>query len=167
MQMAKSAPRTKPPPRTVEISVSEQRLRLRQGEKILLTCAISTSKSGLGSSAGSNRTPTGRFRIAEKYGSGARFGTIFKGRRPIGRWTPGGRWTPDDLITSRLLWLDGLEPSNRNTYERYIYIHGTNQEHLLGIPASHGCVRMNNHDVITLFDAVRVGTEVVIGLKKR
>jgi L,D-transpeptidase YbiS len=147
---------------TIEVSVSEQRLRLRKGEKIVMTCAISTSKSGLGSSPGSNKTPKGRFRIAEKVGAGAPAGTIFKSRRAAGRWRP-GQWSSDDLITSRLLWLDGDEESNRNTYERYIYIHGTNQEHLLGTPASHGCIRMTNADVIALFDAAPVGTTVVIG----
>ncbi len=127
-----------------------------------MCCAISTSKWGLGSEPGSNRTPLGRFRIAEKHGAGAPFGTIFKSRRPAGRWRRGGRVLPDDLITSRLLWLDGLDKHNANTYERYIYLHGTNQEHLLGTPHSHGCVRLSNDAVIDLYDLVPVGTEVVI-----
>jgi lipoprotein-anchoring transpeptidase ErfK/SrfK len=68
----------------------------------------------------------------------------------------------DDLIMSRVLWLDGLEPENANTFDRYIYIHGTNHEESIGQPASHGCVRMRNADVAELFDLVEVGTEVVI-----
>jgi L,D-transpeptidase YbiS len=127
-----------------------------------MCCAISTSKWGLGTEPGSNRTPTGRFRVAEKHGDGAPAGTVFKSRKPVGRWRPGDRVRPDDLITSRLLWLEGVEPHNRNTYDRYIYLHGTNQEHLLGTPHSHGCVRLSNPAVIELYDLVPVGTEVVI-----
>jgi L,D-transpeptidase YbiS len=158
--------RPTPPPRspalTIEILVREQRLRLRQGDTVPLCCAISTSKSGLGSEPGSNRTPTGRFRIAEKHGHHAPYGTIFVSRQPVGRWRPGARVIPDDLITSRILWLEGLDPSNANTYDRYIYLHGTNQEHLLGTPHSHGCVRLANDAVIALFDLAPVGTAVVI-----
>ena len=67
-----------------------------------------------------------------------------------------------DLITSRILWLDGLDMENANTKERYIYIHGTNQEELIGQPASQGCVRMRNIDVVRLFDLVSVGTSIEI-----
>jgi L,D-transpeptidase YbiS len=148
--------------RVVEILVSEQRLRLREAGTVRLCCAISTSKWGLGSEPGSNRTPTGRFRIAEKHGDGAPAGTIFKSRRPVGRWRASSPVRPDDLITSRLLWLEGMEPHNANTYQRYIYLHGTNQEHLLGTPHSHGCVRLANDAIIELYDLVPVGTEVVI-----
>lgn len=146
----------------IEVLVGEQRLRLREGDRVLMCCAISTSKWGLGSEPGSQRTPTGRFRVAEKHGTDAPAGTIFKSRVPAGRWRPGGRVRPDDLITSRLLWLEGLEEHNANTYDRYIYLHGTNQEHLLGTPHSHGCVRLANNAVIALYDLVPVGTEVVI-----
>lgn len=147
----------------LEVSVNEQRLRLRGGDNVLMTCVISTSKWGLGSEPGSNQTPLGRFRVKEKHGHGAPYGTIFKSRKPVGRWNPRGRVLPDDLITSRIFWLDGLEKHNANTYERYIYFHGTNQEHLLGTPHSHGCIRLRNDDMIELFDLVPEGTEVVIG----
>jgi hypothetical protein len=81
----------------------------------------------------------------------------------------------DDLVMSRILWLDGLEAANANTYDRYVYIHGTNHEELIGQPASHGCIRMKKADVAELFDLVEVGTPVVIaaprlvrrGAKKR
>jgi hypothetical protein len=73
----------------------------------------------------------------------------------------------DDLILSRILWLDGAEAANANTKERYIYIHGTNQEERIGTPASHGCVRMTNADVIDLFRRLRVGSEVVIDADAR
>jgi lipoprotein-anchoring transpeptidase ErfK/SrfK len=155
--------RRKKPPLLIDISVGEQRLRLWQGGNILMTCAVSTSKSGLGASPGSNRTPTGRFRVAEKHGHGAAPGTVFKSRRPVGRWNEDGPPGAGDLITSRILWLAGADEENANTFGRYIYIHGTNQEHLLGTPASHGCVRMRNADVIGLFDLVPEGTAVRIG----
>jgi L,D-transpeptidase YbiS len=146
----------------LEISVGEQRLRLRENGTLVMTCAISTSKWGLGSKSGSNQTPVGRFRVAEKHGAGAPIGTIFRSRKPAGRWNPRGPVIPDDLITSRILWLDGREKHNRNTHQRFIYLHGTNQEHLLGTPHSHGCIRLANRDIIELFDRVPVGTEVVI-----
>ena len=69
----------------------------------------------------------------------------------------------DDYVLTRILWLDGLDEPNRNTYSRYIYIHGTNQETLIGHPASHGCIRLRNADVAALFDQVDLATEVVIG----
>lgn len=91
-------------------------------------------------------------------GENAPSGTIFVGRIPVEEPPAFG----DDLITSRILWLDGLERENANTKERYIYIHGTNQEGLIGQPVSHGCVRMRNEDVIKLFEMVTVGTPVEI-----
>jgi hypothetical protein len=87
--------------------------------------------------------------------------TVFKGRQPLAEECVDWLAHPD-LITSRILWLEGLDSLNANTRDRYIYIHGTNQEHLIGEPASHGCVRMRNADVIELFDLVWTGTEVEI-----
>ena len=87
-------------------------------------------------------------------------GTVFKGRKPVTRAVD---WlTEPDLITSRILWLDGLDEENAQTKERYIYIHGTNQEQLIGQAASSGCIRMRNADVIRLFDQVEVGALVEI-----
>jgi L,D-transpeptidase YbiS len=122
--------------------------------------AISTSQFGLGFEEGSFRTPTGRFRIGEKIGDGAEPGMIFMGREPTGQL--GAASDPEDRVQTRILWLEGLDPENANTHSRYIYIHGTNAEAQLGIPASHGCVRMSNADVIDLFDRVEAGTPVVI-----
>ena len=122
--------------------------------------ACSTSEFGIGSEPGSHRTPTGKFRIAEKHGHDAPHGMIFKSRKPtgdIGHWQDGG-----DHVQTRILWLDGLDADNANTKERYIYIHGTNAEHLIGIPASHGCVRLSNQDVIDLFEIVPEETLLVI-----
>lgn len=121
---------------------------------------ISTSKYGLGSEPGSNRTPVGNFRIAEKIGDGAPSGVIFKSRVQTDEFgTPDD---PEDRVQTRILWLEGTDQENANTKDRYIYIHGTNAEGALGTPASHGCVRMANVDVIDLYDRVPVGTPMTI-----
>ncbi|MBV9390987.1 MAG: L,D-transpeptidase, partial [Verrucomicrobia bacterium] len=115
---------------------------------------------GLGCELGSFKTPTGLFRICEKIGDGNPAETVYRGRKPVGDIDPSK--TDADLIMSRILWLDGREPHNANTRSRFIYIHGTNQAELVGSPASHGCIRMRNADVIELFEIVDVGTEVEI-----
>ena len=127
---------------------------------MILSFPVSTSRFGLGETEGSFRTPTGRFRIHEKIGAKQPFKTVFRGRIPVP--DPPDWATAEDLITSRILWLDGVEDHNANTRERSIYIHGTNQEELIGQVASRGCIRMRNQDVIQLFDLIDVGTEVEI-----
>lgn len=140
------------------------------GDMLIRQYPVSTAANGLGERSGSYCTPRGRHRIAEKIGAGAPLYAAFKGREPTGEiWTPAldaadpGR----DWILTRILWLEGLEPGrNRggtvDSHARYIYIHGTNEEHRIGTPASHGCIRMKNADVAELFDLVKVGTEVRI-----
>ena len=147
--------------RKIQVSVRDQQLRLLHGVEIEAVFPISTSRFGVGSEAGSYRTPLGTFRIAERIGDGAPEGTIFQSRVPSGQWEP-GMITPEDLVLTRILWLDGLEEGNANTRDRYIYIHGTNDEDSIGKPASCGCVRMRNADVVALFDRVAEGTEVEI-----
>jgi L,D-transpeptidase YbiS len=150
------------PARTeIIVDVASQTVALRRGRKEIARYTASTSKVGTGSEPGSNRTPLGKFKIAQKIGHGSLWGTIFLSRQAVGLWTPAFE-TSNDLITTRILWLEGLEPQNSNTRSRYIYFHGTNQEHLLGTPASHGCIRLSNHDIIRLFDAVEEGTAVKI-----
>ena len=144
----------------IKISVRDQRLTLQNGRKKIAAYSISTSRFGLGSKEGSFKTPIGKFRVAEKIGEGAAPGTVFKSRRPVKATRKMLR--EDDLVMTRILWLDGLEPRNANTHERYVYIHGTNHEDELGKPASHGCVRMRNADVIELFEQVKEGTPVEI-----
>jgi lipoprotein-anchoring transpeptidase ErfK/SrfK len=143
------------------VHIPSQTLDLLDDSGVLLRrYACSTSKFGTGCEPGSNRTPPGRFRVCEKHGHGAPPGMIFKSRQPsgeIGRADDAG-----DHVTTRILWLDGLDAENANTKDRYIYIHGTNAEHLIGTPASHGCVRLSNADVIDLFDNVIEGSEVNI-----
>ena len=149
---------TEPP--VIHISVPEQRLDLVAGDEVLASYPVSTSRFGLGSEEGSMKTPLGRFKIGEKIGADAPAGTIFRSRLPL---APNETVLPeDDLILTRILWLDGLEAHNANTRERFIYIHGTNHEEEIGAPASHGCIRMKKDDLIALFDRVPLGAEVVI-----
>ena len=149
----------------IYISVPKQELRLKRGRKTLRKFAVSTSRFGVGTEEGSMKTPPGRFRVAEKFGAGMPIATAFKSRKPV-RLTK-KMLAEDDLIMSRILWLDGIEPQNANSYDRYIYIHGTNHEDEIGQPASHGCVRMRNMDVAELFEMVDVNTPVVIAGPKR
>ena len=144
----------------IDISIREQLLRLKRDDETLQTYPISSSRFGLGSEEGSMKTPVGKFRVAEKIGHGAAPGTIFKARVALGPDDP----LPDteDFVTSRILWLDGLEEHNENTRDRFIYIHGTRHEDKIGRPDSHGCIRMRNDDVIELFDLVDETTPVVI-----
>ena len=122
---------------------------------------VSTSAFGTGSRAGSNQTPLGWHRVRERFGKGAAPGTMFVSRRPNGRvLADDALRAPDpaeDAVLTRVLWLEGLEPGlNKgpgiDSHERCIYLHGTNQEQKLGMPASHGCVRFANADVVRLFD---------------
>lgn len=144
----------------IEVSIPEQRLRLLEGDEEIASFPVSTSAYGTGCEEGSLKTPPGRFRVCQKIGDGAAPGAVFKGRVNTGQI--GGEDDPEDLVETRILWLDGLEERNANTRERYIYIHGTNHECEIGKPASHGCVRMRNDDVIALFNQVAEGAEVRI-----
>ena len=142
------------------IDIGKQTLDLIEEKRVVATYPISSSKFGVGMENGSHRTPTGRFQIIRKIGAGSPEWMIFKGRKRTGKLAdPGG---DEDLILTRILWLDGLDPENSNTRERYIYIHGTNQEDLIGSAASHGCIRLCNRDIIELFDMVSPGTLVDI-----
>ncbi len=153
--MKQSAPTTR-----IHVSVARQRLSLKRGRKTIRSFPISTSKYGLGAEEGSFKTPTGRFRVAEKFGDGLPTDVAFKSRQPL---KPTAEMLQsDDLVMSRIFWLDGLEAGNANSYDRFIYIHGTNHEDKIGQPASHGCIRMRNADVAELFPLVPVETEVLI-----
>ncbi len=144
----------------LRVDVARQVMDLLSGSRIVRSYPISTSKFGLGTEPGSNKTPLGRFRISEKIGGDAPLRMAFKSRKPTGEIveTEGG----EDLILTRILWLEGLDPENANTYERYIYIHGTNQESQIGTAASHGCVRMKNADIAELFGEIPDGALVEI-----
>jgi L,D-transpeptidase YbiS len=150
----------KSPEPKISISVSRQQLVLKSGRKKLAEYSISTSRFGLGEKEGSFKTPTGKFQISDKIGDGMPIGTVFKSRRPVKSTKKLLR--KEDLVMTRILWLDGLERRNANTRDRYVYIHGTNHEEKIGTPDSHGCVRMKNADVMELFERVKVGTPVEI-----
>jgi lipoprotein-anchoring transpeptidase ErfK/SrfK len=146
--------------RSVVVDVATQTLRVMEGRKTVAAFPVSTSKFGLGFEEGSFKTPTGRFRIARRIGGRAPLWTVFRARKNTGRLArPGGR---EDLVLTRILTLDGLERANANSLARFIYIHGTNQEKLIGKPASHGCVRLRNADMAALHNMVRAGTSVRI-----
>ncbi len=125
---------------------------------------ISTSRFGIGQRNGSNGTPVGLHRIARKIGSGEPMGTVFRGRRPVGLTWQGAR---DTRIAHRILWLEGLEPGwNRggevDSFQRYIYIHGTGDEMTLGRPQSHGCVHLAASDLLPLYNHLPIGSLVWI-----
>jgi hypothetical protein len=155
----------------IDISLKEQRLTLFDvSRKPLLSCAISSAANGPGCQKNSGCTPLGQHAVRAKIGAGAPVNSVFVGRRATGELC-----TPDlmaafperDWILTRILWLSGKELGvNRlgevDTMQRYIYIHGTPDSVEMGKIGSHGCIRMRNADLITLFDLVAVGTTVNI-----
>ena len=152
------------------VSIENQKMYRIQSKDIIETYGISTSKYGIGNQMGSNKTPTGLHKINSKYGhktpvNGRMIGRVFYGQ--IAKIFSDTTTSKTDDITSRILWLEGLENGinkgdNIDSYKRYIYIHGTSEEGRIGIPSSHGCVRMKNKDVIDLFNEVAIGTFVLI-----
>ena len=154
----------------IEIDISEQRLYLIENSLIKASYPISTSKYGEGSIENSFKTPLGKHSIKEMIGEEAEINTIFTSRINTKRSATiidQFEDTDDDYVTSRIMWLDGEEDGlnkggNVDSFRRYIYIHGTHEEGLIGTKASHGCIRMFNHDVIELFNLVNIGTKVLI-----
>ena len=152
------------------VDISEQRLYLYNNDNLVQSFPVSTSKYGEGQIENSFKTPLGLHEIKEKIGDKAPNKTIFTARENTNKRAEiqiNPNDTEDDFVTSRILWLDGLENGiNRgvgvDSYSRYIYIHGTHEEGLIGQKASHGCIRMFNNDVIELFDMVSEGTKVQI-----
>lgn len=143
------------------ISEKDQKLALINASKVEARYAISTSKFGLGDSFGSYKTPVGALFVCRKFGEGLPLGAVIKHRMATGeilKANAAGR----DPITSRIIWLRGLESCNQNAYDRCIYIHGTPEERKLGKKASYGCIRMRSKDVIDLYGRVQVGTRVTI-----
>jgi lipoprotein-anchoring transpeptidase ErfK/SrfK len=150
------------------VNIGEQKIYLLRESRIVSEFPVSSSRYGTGNREGSHQTPLGLHRIEEKIGIVCQQGEIISRRVPTGRIAADmADNSGNDVITSRILWLKGLEPGKNSgpgidSYQRYIYIHGTAQEHLIGSPASIGCIRMKNDDVIALFQAVEVGTLVNI-----
>ena len=149
------------------VSIDGQELMLVDNQKIVKWYRCSTAANGAGNVVDSGMTPLGWHKIGAKVGGGLEAGAVLKDREWMGQvWTV-GQHTQDDLILSRILWLEGLEEGiNRggdvDTWSRYIYIHGTNQIDALGWPASAGCVRLDPQDVIDLYGRVDVGCCVLI-----
>ncbi|TNF36256.1 MAG: L,D-transpeptidase [Gammaproteobacteria bacterium] len=156
---------------SIRVSIREQLLYLLDDAgRVIRQYPVSTSKYGTGNQLNSNKTPLGKHCIRQKIGEAAPLNEVFIGRQPQGTVASlqqQGRLLPEDIITSRILWLQGLEPGYNqggevDSYERYIYIHGTNEENRIGSQASHGCIRMRNQDVIELYDLVDTNCLVVI-----
>jgi len=154
----------------VRVLLSAQRLELLEDGCVVAQYSVSTSAYGPGELEGSEKTPRGRHEIAEKISGGEPKGAVFIGRKATGEiCTPElVEAEPDrDWILSRILWLRGMEDGRNmggsvDTESRYIYIHGTPEEDRIGQPASHGCIRMLNDDVIELSERVDIGTPVEI-----
>jgi L,D-transpeptidase YbiS len=146
--------------KSIHVSVRNQQLTVAEDEKAIRTYPVSTSRFGIGTGEGSFKTPTGRFCVAQKIGGDTPSGTIFVGRIPLQH--DEALPQTEDFVTSRILWLHGLDEENANTRDRFIYIHGTKHEDKIGTVASHGCVRMRDADVIELFEMVDEGTPVII-----
>ena len=145
----------------VLISVRDQKLMLIENGAIAATYPVSTSKYGLGDNWGSLATPLGLLQVAQKIGDHAPVGAVFHNRRWTGEVlqpnTPGR-----DPIMTRIIWLRGLQAANSHAFKRCIYIHGTNEEKIIGRPASFGCIRMRSVDVTALYNQLPLGTPVEI-----
>jgi lipoprotein-anchoring transpeptidase ErfK/SrfK len=143
------------------LSVQDQKMTLLSGSTPVARYLVSTAEKGVGEVADSGQTPRGRHAVAEKIGAGAAIGTVFRDRLPTSEIvavnTPGRA-----PIVTRILRLRGLEIRNQNTFQRYIYLHGTPAENLLGTPASEGTIRMRSEEIIDLFERVDIGTEIWI-----
>jgi len=146
------------------VRIPAQTVEVLRETSVLWAAPVSTSAFGCGETPDSLHTPRGLHEVVEKIGAGAPLGAVFKSREFSGRiWTPAEPKSEEDLILTRILWLGGCEPANLNSHKRYIYFHGTNHEAEIGVPASHGCIRLRNADIVTLFDYAQVGTPVEIG----
>lgn len=143
------------------VSVPDQKVYVIENGASVASYPVSTSRFGIGDHRGSYATPLGELEIARKIGEGAPLGAVFKGRRLTGEILSANARGRDPIVT-RILWLRGLESSNRNAFERGIYIHGTPVERLVGRPASYGCIRMRSRDVVRLFEMVGVGSRILI-----
>jgi lipoprotein-anchoring transpeptidase ErfK/SrfK len=153
------------------VRTDEQLLYVWEAGRLRERFAVSTAARGVGNREGSLQTPLGLHRVAQKIGDAVPAGTVFRGRENTGEVAPvlrgAGETAPGDRVTSRILWLEGLESGinqggDVDSFSRYIYIHGTDEEGRIGTPASHGCVRMRNQDVIGLFAQVPLNTLVLI-----
>jgi len=151
----------------VWVSVEDQQFYLIENGHILWTVPCSTAANGTGSKMNSKKTPLGWHLVSRKIGNDAPVGQVFRSRAPTKEIWKLGEDTKEDLVLTRILILDGLEPGknkggNVDSRKRYIYVHGTNDEARIGTPASHGCVRLRNEDIITAFERIPENTPLLI-----
>lgn len=156
---------------SIAITVSKQSLQgFDENQQLVFECKVATAKNGIGQIMGSECTPLGEHRIRAKIGEHLAVNTVFIGRRPTGEiYSPelAKEFPKRDWILTRILWLCGNElghnrQGNVDTQRRYIYFHGAPDSHAMGVPSSHGCIKMRNKDMIALFDQVEIGTQVFI-----
>ncbi|MCF3649517.1 L,D-transpeptidase [Synoicihabitans lomoniglobus] len=159
----------KPAERLLHVSITDQTLQLFQGGTLVRTFEISTSSRPPSNQRDSLGTPRGLHTIAERIGAGQPPGMVFRSRVATGHHFSelNAEENERNLVTTRILWLRGLEKGynaggNVDSYDRYIYIHGTNHEDRIGRPASGGCVQLRNLEMVELYDAVRAGDWVNI-----
>lgn len=149
------------PPCQVVISVRDQKLAVVRDGEWVARYPVSTSRFGTGDNFWSYKTPLGDLRVCDKIGDNLSPGAVIRHRSATGEVLPANAPGRDPIVT-RVIWLDGLEPQNRNARSRGIYIHGTPEERTIGSPTSWGCIRMRSQDVIKFFDQIPVGTMVSI-----
>ncbi|MDX8396446.1 MAG: L,D-transpeptidase [Mariprofundaceae bacterium] len=143
----------------ITISISKQMLFHRRKTGVCYSYPISSASKGVGNQSGSLQTPMGKHQINKKIGGNHPIMTFFRGRIPMGIYQHGVDDLNLDWILTRILWLEGCETGKNHrgsvdTKKRYIYIHGTHEEEKIGTPASHGCIRMYNEDIMDLFEHV-------------
>jgi hypothetical protein len=141
------------------VSVPDQKMMLLEHGVPVAQYPVSTSRYGVGDGFGTYTTPQGWMEVAQKIGGGAPVGAVFKNRHFTGEVVQPNAKGRDPIVT-RILWLRGLQSTNRNAYSRNIYIHGTPVEKLIGRPASYGCIRMRSKDVVDLFNRIGTGAKV-------
>lgn len=159
-----------PPADYLQVNIDRQRLRLWQQGELVAEYPVSTAANGAGERMGSEQTPRGWHRVRARIGAGCATGTVFVGRRATGEvYSPelAVRHPDRDWILTRILWLSGSVPGynrlgNVDSMRRFIYIHGCPDTEPMGVPRSHGCVRMRNADIVELFERVPAGLPVVI-----
>ncbi|MGB0467595.1 MAG: L,D-transpeptidase family protein [Pontibacterium sp.] len=154
----------------LHLSISKQQLTVLDAQGVVSRYSVSTAKNGVGEAKNSGCTPRGLHYIRACIGGGQPLNAVFVGRRFTGELyseTLASAFPERDWILTRILWLSGLEPgknrlNNVDTMQRYIYIHGTPDSEPMGVPLSHGCIRMRNQALVELFDKVSAGTRLMI-----
>jgi hypothetical protein len=151
----------------IKISINKQILEYYKNNELIDSYSISSAKNGIGEKNNSFCTPSGKHRIHNKIGEGLACNSVFVARKFTGEIYSSKlfkKYPNRDWILTRIIWLEGIENHNKNTLNRYIYIHGSPDEVQMGVPGSKGCIRMNNEDIIKLFNKVKINENVIINL---